>query len=103
MRKFNLSMSKNSSPDSVNIVARVYFDRGTHGFEEPYEPGRNVKDYVGYFVAKCNESNLTSSSQLLSLEVTRHNLDGSYMRDSRGNRLMTTIFFNEELGKRIFP
>lgn len=93
----------NSGPDTHNIVAIVYFEGGSHGFEEPYESGRSTEDYLKYFEDQCNMENGTNTSRVLWLELTEHDENGSWRRDEKGNRLMKRIYFDDQLGGRLFP
>lgn len=86
----------------ASIVAMVYFDRGSQGFEQEYDESVSIEDYVKRFQSEALRLNDANNAVVLYVEKTVHNPDGSFKRDEKGERIMEKLYFNKELFERLF-
>ena len=81
------------------VQALVQHTFGTQGHEETFsEPVEN--DYmIQYFEKETNRANDTSNSIVLYMKKVLQNEDGSIKLDSKGGKMLESIYINADYAK----
>lgn len=74
------------------VSALVYFDNGSQGFEEDYEPSINIKSYIKHFEDGTKRMNVTRSAVVEYIKITVMNEDGSFKLSDDGDREYEFIY-----------
>jgi hypothetical protein len=86
----------------MRVVALVFFDKGSQGFEENFDQETSVEEYIQYFESKTKDMNGTLTANLYYIEKSVHDADGSFIMNENGDRVMERIYQNDNLHKAIF-
>ncbi len=79
------------------LVAMVYYERGSSGYEQNYDEKTSVEEYIKYFENQVRQSCNAQAPIVFYLETTTHNPDGTEVRGERDNRVMDRLYTNEQI------
>jgi hypothetical protein len=74
------------------IIAKVYYDNGSQGFETAYDPETSVEAYIEHFRNETKRMNVTHTAEVEHLKVTLHDENGDYKMADNGSRLEEYIY-----------
>jgi hypothetical protein len=79
------------------IIAVVFFERGSHGFDEPYNDQWTIEQWLEHFKKETIRANNAKFPVIFYLQRTVHNPDGSFKLDEKGDRVTETLYLNEKI------
>lgn len=86
----------------AKIIAMVFFDRGSQGFEEEFNENMSIENYIMDFEGRTKSMSGSRNAVLFYLEKTINEPDGSFKRDQKGERITERLYLNEKVSKAFF-
>ena len=80
-----------------SIVAVVFFERGSQGFEEPFDAHKSVEEWIEYFKKETKRMNKSDYPIVFYIQKTFQDKDGFDLVDKKGDRITQTIYLNKDI------
>jgi hypothetical protein len=80
-----------------NIISVVFWERGSQGFEEPFDSHKTVDEWVEYFKNETKKMNNAHYPVVFYIQKTFKRADGSDVTDDKGERIKENIYVNKDI------